>query len=158
MHQIVGIAEMKVTNRREDVLVTHSLGSCVGVALYDPGACVGGLIHCMLPLSSIDPAKAAANPSMFVDTGVPALLQAVFNLGAERRRLIAIVAGAGKPLDQNGVFKIGERNYTVLRKVLWKNNILIAKEDVGGTMPRTMTLYMEDGRTTIRSRGIEATL
>ncbi|MCX7013066.1 MAG: chemotaxis protein CheD, partial [Candidatus Sumerlaeota bacterium] len=93
-----------------------------------------------------------------VDTGVPALLQALVNLGAERRRLIAVAAGAGKPLDPSGVFKIGERNYTVLRKVLWKNDILIAKEDMGGAAPRTMTLYLADGRTTIRSRGVEVTM
>jgi hypothetical protein len=36
------------------------------------------------------------------------------------------------------VFKIGERNYTVLKKLLWKNNILMAAEDVGGSSSRTV--------------------
>lgn len=158
MNHTVGISDMKVTNRRDDVLVTYSLGSCVGLALYDPVAGVGGLIHCMLPLSKIDPAKAAANPYMFTDTGVPALIQAMFNMGAERRNLVAKVAGAGSLLDEKGLFKIGERNYTVLRKVLWKNSILIAAEDVGGSKARTVYLYMESGRTVIRSGGQESEL
>lgn len=158
MNHTVGISDMKVTNRRDDVLVTYSLGSCVGLSLYDPVACVGGLIHCMLPVSKIDLAKAQANPYMFTDTGVPALIQAVFNLGAERRNLIAKVAGAGSLLDEKGLFKIGERNYTVLRKVLWKNSILIAAEDVGGSKARTVYLYMDSGRTVIRSGGQESEL
>ena len=155
MNQTVGISEMVVTDAADDVLVTYSLGSCVGLALYDPVACIGGLIHCMLPLSKIDPAKAQKNPQMFTDTGVPSLLQSMLNMGAEKKRLVATVAGAAKPLDDKGTFKIGERNYVVLRKVLWKNNILIAAEDVGGTAARTMYLHMVDGRTTIRSNGRE---
>ena len=158
MNHTVGISEMKVSNRTHDILVTYSLGSCVGLSLYDPVARIGGLVHCMLPLSQIDPAKAKARPSMFTDTGVVALLQRVLDLGGERKRLIAKVAGASCLLDDKGVFRIGERNYTVLRKVLWKNNILIAGEDVGGTITRTMILYMATGKTIIKSRGQEVEL
>jgi chemotaxis protein CheD len=112
----------------------------------------------MLPLSKIDVAKAKANPCMFTDTGVFALLQAVSNLGAERKHLRAKVAGASCFLDEKGVFKIGERNYTVLRKILWKNDILIAAQDIGGTVSRTMYLYMATGETRIKSGGQEVIL
>lgn len=158
MNRIVGISEMAVSKNRGDILVTYSLGSCIGLSLYDPEVGVGGLIHCMLPLSRIDPEKAKANPPMFTDTGVPALLQALLNLGASRKRLVAKVAGAASPLDDNGVFKIGERNYVVLRKVLWKNEILIAAEDCGGTVARTMALHIETGRTTLKVGGKEVEL
>ncbi len=157
MHTI-GISEMKVSNRPDDVLVTYSLGSCVGLALYDPVARIGGLVHCMLPLSSIDPVKARNSPCMFTDTGVPALIQEMLNLGAMKNRLVAKVAGAASLLDEKGTFKIGERNYIVLRKVLWKNNILIVADDTGGTIPRTVYLYVDTGRTTIKSRGEEREL
>ena len=90
---------------------------------------------------------------MFTDTGISALLQAVFDNGGERKHLIARVAGASSLLDKKGLFKIGERNYTVLRKVLWKNNILIKSEDVGGNVSRTIYLHMDDGRTLMRSMG-----
>ena len=158
MQHVIGIAEMKVTRSPEDVLVTYSLGSCVGVSLYDPAAGIGGMIHCMLPLSKIDAAKAQSNPCMFTDIGVTMLLQTMFDSGAERRRLVAKVAGASSLLDDKGLFKIGERNYTVLRKVLWKNNIMVAAEDVGGAVSRTMHLYMDSGRTTIKSGGKEVEL
>jgi len=149
---------MIVSQNGEEVLVTYSLGSCIGVAVYDPNVGVGGLIHCMLPLSRLDAERAMRTPQMFTDTGVPALLNAVLDLGASRKRLIVKVAGGAAPLSDNGIFKIGERNYTVLRKVLWKNDILIAGEDVGGTIARTMKLYMDTGKTTVRSGGIERDL
>jgi chemotaxis protein CheD len=155
VNSIVGISEMAVSNRDDDVLVTYSLGSCIGVTLYDPVARVGGLIHCMLPLSKLDPEKARARPCMFADTGLVALIQAVLELGGRTERLIAKAAGAASLLDEQGLFRIGERNHTVMRKVLWKNNILIAAEDVGGTLPRTVYLHMASGTTTLKTGGRE---
>lgn len=146
---------MKVSRNPEDVLITYSLGSCVGLALYDPAIRVGGLIHCMLPLSKIDPARAERQPYMFTDTGVPMLIQELLNMGAQKSRLVAKVAGAARLLDDSNTFRIGDRNKVVLRKVLWKNNILIAAEETGGSDARTMTLFLNDGRSTIRSKGKE---
>jgi len=154
----VDISDMEVSKRSDDILVTYSLGSCVALSLYDPVVGIGGLIHCMLPLSKIDPVKARANPCMFTDTGVQALLQAVFDMGAKRENLVTKVAGGARLLDSNNLFRIGERNYTVLRKVLWKNNILITSEDVRGTISRTVYLYMDTGKTTIKSGGKEVEL
>lgn len=92
---------------------------------------------------------------MFVDTGVAAMLHEMYQAGAQRQNLIAKVAGAGSPLGKEETFRIGQRNYTILRKFLWKNNILIAKEDVGGSKARTLYLHMADGRTTVKSEGQE---
>jgi chemotaxis protein CheD len=154
----IGIADMKTSTSPDDLLITYSLGSCIGLTLYDPEACVGGMLHCMLPLSKMDKARAASNPPMFTDTGVFALLEEVYRLGAVRKRLIAKAAGASSLLDDKGLFNIGERNHTVLRKIMWKNNILISAEDVGGSKARTMSLNMRTGRTFIKSGGKEAEL
>ncbi len=154
----VDISDMKLSRSREDILVTYSLGSCVGLTLFDPVAGIGAMIHCMLPMSKIDPDKARLKPYMFVDTGVAAMLGALYAAGAQRHNLVAKVAGAGSPLGREQTFRIGERNYTILRKFLWKNNILIAKEDVGGTKARTLYLSMADGCTTVKSEGQEVDL
>lgn len=154
----IGIGDMKFSYSAEDILITYSLGSCIGLTLYDPVAKVGGMVHTMLPLSKQDPAKAKINPYMYTDTGVQALIQEIFNLGATRRNIIAKAAGGATLLDEKGLFRIGERNYTVLRKVLWKNDILISSEDVGASKSRTMILNMESGKTFIRSGGTEVEL
>lgn len=148
---VVGISEMHVTHDQSSVLVAYSLGSCVGLTLYDKRARVGGLLHAMMPISTADPSKAIMKPAMYTDTGVSALLQALFDMGATRRTLVAKVAGAATNVDSNGLFRIGERNYMVLRKVLWKNDILIAGEDTGGTAARTLSLEMATGRTLVRT-------
>lgn len=158
MLRIVSIAEMYVSNDPDDIIITYSLGSCVGITVYDPVAMVGGMVHCMLPLSQIDPEKAAQKPCMFTDTGISALMQGVFDLGASRQNLIIKVAGASSLLDEKGIFKIGERNYTVLRKVLWKNNLLISAESVKGSVSRTLSLYMKTGKTTVKTGGKEVEL
>jgi len=156
--RVIGIGEMAVSIDRSEVLATYSLGSCVGLSLFDEESGVGGMIHCMLPLSNADPEKAQRQPCLYTDTGILALLQAVLDAGAQKRRLLAKVAGAASPLGENLVFRIGQRNYTVLRKMLWKNNILIRGEAVGGTVARTMYLRMQDGATVIRSTGKEELL
>jgi chemotaxis protein CheD len=141
---------MKV-GRSDDILVTHALGSCLGLMIYDPNARVGGLLHAMLPLSKINLQKAEANPYMFVDTGVPRLFKSVYELGGKKNRMIVKAAGCGQPLSNNEMFKIGERNHIVLKKILWKNNVLLESEDVGGTASRTVHFELSTGRIVISS-------
>lgn len=149
----VGIAEMKASSQVEDSFITHALGSCLGVAVHDPVARVGGLIHIMLPMSKIDREKAQKKPCMFVDTGIPALFKHLYQLGASKENITVKVAGGAKILDEAGHFNIGERNYTMLRKLLWKNNVLLTSEDVGGTASRTMVLELLSGAVMVRSNG-----
>jgi len=149
---VLGISEMQVSNTPGDILVTYSLGSCIGLTVYDPVAGIGGMIHYMLPLSKIAPEKAKIKPAMFADTGVPMLLTALLDQGAVKDRLVVKVAGGSELMDQNKVFNIGERNYLVLRKLLWKNNMLISAEDVGGNISRTLRLNIDTGCTFVKTK------
>ncbi|MBF0361288.1 MAG: chemotaxis protein CheD [Oligoflexia bacterium] len=148
---VLGISDCIVSNNKEITLVTYSLGSCVGVTLYDPVNIIGGMIHCMLPLSTNDPEKAKNSPFMYVDTGMVLMLQKMFEMGAVKKNLICKITGCGTPLDDHGVFRIGERNYAIARKILWKNDILIKGELIGGRSAKTMFLYMDSGKTTVRT-------
>jgi chemotaxis protein CheD len=143
--RVVGMGEMILSNDPQEVLITYALGSCLGVTVYDPMIHVGGMIHAMIPLSKNDLEKSQKRPTMFVDTGVTLLLQKIYEMGAARDRLIVKVAGGAKILDVQSFFNIGDRNYTVLRKVLWKNSLLIQSEEVGGFIPRTMTIDIATG-------------
>ncbi|MCG3137446.1 MAG: Chemoreceptor glutamine deamidase CheD [Phycisphaerae bacterium] len=116
------------------------------------------MIHYMLPESSLAPEKAKLNPAMFADSGVPILFRSAYELGAVKKRLIIKVAGGSQLLDDNGTFNIGKRNYIMLRKIFWKNGILITSEDVGGSISRTLRLDNATGRVTIRNRQQEREL
>ena len=152
MKYLVGVGDMKV-GARKDVIVTYALGSCLGLMVYDPVVQVGGMLHAMLPLSKINPEKGKTNPFMFVDLGVPRLFKEIYDLNGLKKRLVVKIAGCGQPLGNNEMFKIGSRNYTVLKKLLWKNGIMLAAEDVGGTISRTVSMDLSAGRIIISSNG-----
>ncbi len=104
MKQIVGVADMKVSNNPTDNVITYSLGSCIGLVIYDPVARAGGILHYMLPESAIDKEKASRKPFMFADTGIPRLFKAAYAMGAKKPRIKIFVAGGAEILDQNGFF------------------------------------------------------
>jgi chemotaxis protein CheD len=147
---------MKISNQPDDVVVTHALGSCLGIAVHDPVAKVGGIFHVMLPSASVNPNKANDNPFMFVDTGTPLFFKQVYSAGAKKNRLVVKVAGgAAIGKGDEDFFAIGKRNFVMLRKLFWKNGIMINGQDVGGNIARTMFLEVASGRTWLQSRGRE---
>ncbi len=155
---IVGVADMKVSNDPTTTIVTFSLGSCLAVCVYDPAVRVAGLLHIMLPDSALDPAKAQINPFMFADTGIPLLFKEAYRLGAMKTRMEVRLAGASQIMDNSGVFNIGKRNYLAGRKILWKNNVMVKAEDVGGNIHRTVRLDVATGQITLKLPGEERPL
>ena len=157
MHKhVVGVANMHVSSDEGEEIITYALGSCLGIALYDPVARVGGLVHVMLPTSEVDPKKADTNPCMFVDTGVPALFKACYKAGAEKQRMQVKVAGGASVnrKEEEDMFQIGKRNMVLLRKLLWKNGVMLSSSDVGGTESRTMAIQIGSGLVTVKSNGV----
>ncbi|MGD9369144.1 MAG: chemotaxis protein CheD [Desulfobacteraceae bacterium] len=153
MNIIVGVADMRISDDPESVLVTYSLGSCIGIAVYDPVVQVGGLLHFMLPESRLDPNKAQHKPFMFADTGIPRLFKSAYELGAQKGRMRVIVAGGSQVLDQQGFFNIGNRNQMAVRKIFHRNNVIIDFSDVGGSANRTLRLAVRDGQTGLKVSG-----
>ena len=152
MRYVVDVADMKV-GREGDVLITHALGSCLGLLAYDPIARVGGLLHAMLPLSEINTQKAESQPFMFVDLGVPAMFEALYNLGGQKSQMVVKAAGCGNPIGKNVLFNIGDRNYSMLKKLLVEHDIVLAAEDIGGPNNRTIHLDLSTGKTLISRNG-----
>lgn len=149
---------MKLAKGAGHVIVTHALGSCIGMAIHDPIALVGGMLHYMLPDSSVNPGRADGNPYMFADTGIPLFLQKLYAVGAVKSRLIVKVAGGAQFVDHKDFFAIGKRNYTAMRKILWKEGLLCKGEHVGGTISRTLYLDISSGRTWFTNSGQEVEL
>jgi chemotaxis protein CheD len=151
---IIGVSDMKTSNSPAETLITYSLGSCIGIVLYDDVAKVGGILHYMLPDSNLDRSKAESNPFMFADTGIPRLFKATYKLGASKKNLRVVVVGGSQILDQNGFFNIGKRNHMAMRKIFFKNNVLVNFEEVGGNVNRTIRLEMKTGEIVLKTSGI----
>ena len=150
---IVGIADLAVSNNPSVRLATYSLGSCLGISVYDPVAKVGGLIHVMLPDSRIDPSKGELQPAMFCSTGIPALLDAAGQLHAARSRIQVCVAGGAQVMDDTGYFSIGKRNYEMLVSVLREHDLSIHAQEVGGLVSRSMMIDVVSGEVRLKASG-----
>jgi len=158
MKTTVGVSDMFISNKSGDIIVTHALGSCIGLAIHDANACVGGLLHYMLPLSKIDENKSNVNPYMFGDTGIPELFQQAYRLGAKKENISVVMAGGADILENCNYFNIGSRNIAIARKMFWKNGILLSGEQTGGTIPRTMYLEIGTGKSWVTTHGAKTDL
>lgn len=150
----VGMADLKVCTC-PDALTTLGLGSCVGVALYDPVTKVIGLLHCMLPDST--QFRNNSNVAKFADTGIDELIKQMEKLGASKNRLVAKIAGGAQMFVTTGddALRVGERNVEAAKKKLSQLNIRLLSEDCGLNYGRTVELYSENGNYVIKSVGKE---
>lgn len=141
----VGMADYKVA-RNPASLISYGLGSCVGIALYDPVTKIGGLAHIMLPDST--QARSAENPAKFADTALPRMLDDMIRLGAVKNRVIAKIAGGAQMFtfaNATDIMRVGERNTEAVKAVLKKIDVKIVAEDTGGNYGRTVELKLDSG-------------
>jgi len=143
---VVDIANMAVSNNPDDVLVTYALGSCLGIVLYDPEVQVGGLAHIMLPDSSLENGSLSFNPLKYIDTGIPLLYKEMYQFNAKKSRIQNAIIGGAQIMDDNNYFNIGERNFAAVRKIFWRNSVLINKKHVGEKINRTVRLEIATGK------------
>ena len=132
---------------------TTGLGSCVGLTLYDPFSKVGGMAHIMLPSSSIA-REGQMNLAKYADTALPVLLSKLLELGANKTRLVAKMAGGAQMFafaSAGDSMRIGPRNVESCKEGLKQMGIPLVAEDTGGNYGRTVELDCTTGKFTIRS-------
>jgi len=142
---VVGVGDMAVSNNANVTISTYALGSCVGVVALDSVAQVGGMLHIMLPDSTLTPEKAARQPSMFADTGMRAFLRALYGLKADRRRMRIFLAGGANVLSGSDFFKIGERNIAAVKAFISRERLSVVDEQLGGLNNRTLHFKIKEG-------------
>ncbi len=147
----VGIADMKIA-RQEGELITYALGSCIGVAFYDPMIKLGALLHIMLPEKNM----ADSNVFKYADSGVRETLRKLQAFGAMKGRLVCKIAGGAKMFEMKGpggLGNIGERNAQNVKRALMAEGLRVSSEDTGANYARTMSLDVATGKVSIRSAG-----
>lgn len=148
----VGIGECAVSNDRDLVLISHGLGSCIALLVYDPVVRVAGLLHYMLPSSSLDPAKAVAQPGLFADTGIPLLFHSAYEQGADKSRMVVMAVGGAQIISGNSI-SIGRQNQIAMRRILDRAGVILRTEDTGGFLSRTVRIEVATGRVVLRIPG-----
>lgn len=149
----VGMADLNIC-KSPDGLTTLGLGSCVGVAVRDPVTKVGGLLHAMLPDSTV--IKQNTCVEKFVDSGLEELVKRLVRAGANKNRLEAKLAGGAQMFAfqrNSDLVKVGERNAEAARKKLSAMHIKLLAEDTGLNYGRTVIYYPETGIYVIKAVG-----
>ncbi len=141
----VGMADYKI-GRNPASIISYGLGSCVGIALFDPVTKIGGLAHIMLPDST--QARSTENPAKFADTAIPKMLDDMIRIGAVRSRVVAKIAGGAqmfKFTNATDIMRVGERNADSVKNILKKLAVQLLAEDTGGNYGRTVELKLDSG-------------
>ncbi len=149
----VGMADLK-TCKSPDAVTTLGLGSCVGVAIWDPITKIGGLAHVMLPDST--KVKNNINIYKFADTGIEELVRLILEMGAGKSRLKAKIAGGAQMFafqNKSDMVRVGDSNVIASKKKLAELGIPLVAEDTGENYGRTVVFYPENGDFYIRAIG-----
>lgn len=149
---VVGVGDCRIAAWPVRAVTTYALGSCIAVIAWDWKLRLGGLLHVMLPDSSIDRPVlgVAGNPFLYVDTGVPELLRRLEAGGASKSRLRCCMAGGANMMADSTSFEIGKRNHMAIKKAFWRAGIFVDNEDVGGNESRSVRLDLGTGQVHLR--------
>jgi chemotaxis protein CheD len=151
---VAGIGEMVLSADPGTTLVAYGLGSCIGLALWDPRTKVAGLAHFMLPSG-----PAGASPVKFVDTGMPAFLAAFIKLGGDPARSQVKAAGGASMLALvAGTMEIGKRNAEAVQTALAARGMRLGATELGGKVGRTVQLDVGTGRLLVKGVASTSTL
>ena len=134
------------------MLITYALGSCIGICLYDQKIKLAALVHIMLPLN-MEPGR--KNVMKYADTGIRETLKMMEAKGASRSRITAKIAGGAKMFEISGgnLGNIGQRNIESVHMHLKREGIQLLKEDVGGSVARTLLFDPATGQACVRCYG-----
>ena len=108
----VGMADLNIC-KSPDTITTLGLGSCIGIAIWDPVTKIGGLAHIMLPDST--KIRNNSNIAKFADTGIEELVKRMVRAGASKPRMVAKIAGGAKMFEvsgSDGIGSIGQKKRT----------------------------------------------
>jgi putative nucleotidyltransferase with HDIG domain len=137
-------------SQSQPLILKSFLGTCVGVALFDEEAKVGGMIHLLLP-KPVSRAG-AARPEKYASTGFPLFLEAICNQGASKSNLKAFIAGGalvGPVKDTDLNLDIGGRTADTVLKYLKAEKIRVEKSETGGFFTCSMYLNLLSGECSI---------
>ena len=134
-----------VTSAHNEMLVTI-LGSCVSACIHDPIAKITGINHFLLPGV---PNEHGDQPSpRYGKIAMDLLIEKLVAAGANYHALEVKLFGGGNVISNS--VPIGGRNVEFVRLYLAQHHLSLKGSDLGGTLPRRIHYYTQDGRVMLR--------
>ena len=146
---IVKMGEIQLITKPNAILIAPSLGSCIGLAVYDQKSKMAGMIHIVLPDSHIKHSHNIEEKSgKYADIAIPTLIGKMLSLGSKREDLIIKIAGGAQMFNFKGdssIMNIGARNIEAVKNALKEMNLVVNSADTGGNSGRTLKLNAFNG-------------
>lgn len=130
-------------------LVTRGVDSCIALAVHAPKLSVAALLRFSEPAPA--DSSAEPNPWLYGETAIPFLLQHFHAIGAQNRDLTVYAVGAATDGSAESAFR-AKNNELAMRRVLWREGLLLKGEDMGGTSPRSLWFEPTSGRIIVRAK------
>jgi len=151
----VAAGSHRIDTQKQMILEAY-LGTCVGVAVHDSVAGIGGLIHMLLPepISRTD----VSHPEKYASTAFPAFLQALYDAGASAGNMKATVAGGalvGPINDSDLELDIGGRTADRVMQLIAAENIQVKQLETGGFFTCRLILDMNTWECRIEPAGFD---
>ncbi len=136
----------------DDLIISTVLGSCIAVALFEPGAGIGGLNHFMLPGEFFREEFTRSPNAKYGMYAMELLVNDLLKLGVRKKDLRAKVFGGGAVLRfaDGSVTRIPQSNIDFTFEYLEKEGIPILASDVGGREPRKIFLFARSGKVLLK--------
>jgi len=149
---IIGLSEYGIV-AAPGVLMTYGLGSCIGIAIYDPEKKIGSLAHTLLP-SGPEGGLRTVKSAKFTDLAIDIMVEELVKSGCAEGRLVAKLAGGASMFD--ALYKsfrgdIGQRNVDAAKVRLAEFGIPLLAEDTGGDYGRTVEFHTASGQMLIKT-------
>jgi chemotaxis protein CheD len=133
-------------------LRAYGIASDVAVVIHAAGAGLSALVRFTRPDSKADPELARENPWVFADTALPLVLSLLRRYGAEDSGIaIHAISGGDDWADEDSA-ALSAENQAALRRVLSKENLTLAGEDLAGEAVKSLWFDVASGRLLVRSK------
>jgi putative nucleotidyltransferase with HDIG domain len=149
-HAFVSAGDYLIESVGKKKIIEVLLLTCVGVAMYDRVAKIGGVCHILLPDSPHD--EHDWQPKSYASSCLALFVQDLIKGGAEPGRLEAVVAGGalGLPFSQYDVnLDIGGRICACVYRFLQRHDIAVKKSATGGCSGMKIVVRTDNWRVDI---------
>lgn len=130
------------SGRKDTILRSNAIGSCIVIAAYDHTIKVGAMAHVMVPGAA--PAGKTTQRTRYAADAIEELVNEMVNLGAEKDNIQTCLVGGGNVLKRKDDF-ICQDNIASVVGILNNRGITIRAKDLGGTERRSISLDVEKG-------------
>jgi chemotaxis protein CheD len=150
---IVGIGEYMITSTLGESIATYALGSCVALILHCKKSKQTAMAHIVLPHRDLRHRSGPSKPAYFAVDIVPRLIEEfLFHPKCDASSIEATLVGGAESKNRQDVFKVGERNLQITKKLLEKHQVPYLDYETLGHYSRTVEVFVDTGTIKVKKQ------